>query len=116
MFRHYSFACFVAGLALSVPLQSQIVTTVAGNSSWGRVWHVVFDAAGNLYAADSDKHMVYKVTPTGTTTTIAGTGTAGYSGTAGWRPMRRFETLTMLWSHRTAPYIFPTRLIIASAR
>jgi uncharacterized protein (TIGR03437 family) len=83
VFRNYSFKWLLAGLALAVPLQSQIVTTVAGNSTWGQVWHSVIDAGGNLYVADSTKNVVYKVTTTGVTTTVAGTGTAGYSGDGG---------------------------------
>ena len=80
IFSNSSFIRVMAGLALALPLQSQIVTTVAGNSTWGQVWHNVMDAGGNIYTADYTHHMVYKVTPTGVTTTVAGTGTAGYSG------------------------------------
>lgn len=83
VFSNASFIRLVAGLALALPLQSQIVTTVAGNSTWGQVWHNVMDAGGNFYAADYTHHMVYKITPTGITTTVVGTGTAGYSGDGG---------------------------------
>jgi hypothetical protein len=38
------------------------------------------DASGNLYIADSNNNRVRKVTSGGTITTIAGTGTAGFSG------------------------------------
>lgn len=38
------------------------------------------DSAGNLYITDTENNRVRKVDPTGTITTIAGTGTAGYNG------------------------------------
>jgi hypothetical protein len=41
------------------------------------------DADGNLYIADTDNHRIRMVTPDGTISTIAGTGTAGYSGDEG---------------------------------
>jgi uncharacterized protein (TIGR03437 family) len=42
------------------------------------------DSAGNLYIADSDNHVIRKVTAaTGVITTVAGNGVAGYSGDGG---------------------------------
>jgi sugar lactone lactonase YvrE len=41
------------------------------------------DAAGNLYIADTNNHRVRKVSPSGTITTVAGTGTPGYNGDGG---------------------------------
>jgi myo-inositol-hexaphosphate 3-phosphohydrolase/streptogramin lyase len=41
------------------------------------------DANGNLYITDTENHRVRKVDSTGKITTIAGTGTAGYSGDNG---------------------------------
>jgi uncharacterized protein (TIGR03437 family) len=70
---------FTACLFLFVA-PAQIINTLAGNSSWGLVYNVAVDSAGNLYVADSTKHMVYKIDPLGSTTTIAGTGTAGNTG------------------------------------
>jgi uncharacterized protein (TIGR03437 family) len=43
----------------------------------------VYDANGNLFLADERNHRVRRVSLTGTITTIAGTGSAGYSGDGG---------------------------------
>jgi len=42
-----------------------------------------FDAAGNAYIADYADHRIRKVTPGGTISTYAGTGTSGFSGDGG---------------------------------
>src|ERR1700674_2234196 len=44
---------------------------------------MVFDAAGNLYFADSANNRIRRVDARGTITTIAGTGSTGYSGDGG---------------------------------
>ncbi len=44
---------------------------------------VAVDAAGNLYIADTSDNEIRQVTPAGTITTVAGIGTAGYSGDGG---------------------------------
>src|SRR5216683_7824 len=41
---------------------------------------IVFDTTGNLYVAETGNHVVRKIDPTGNITTIAGTGTQGFSG------------------------------------
>ena len=46
--------CFVCGLAA---ISAQTITSVAGNSSWGQIYNVSLDAAGNLYAADYTKRL-----------------------------------------------------------
>ena len=73
---------------------SGIITTIAGGGSGGdggpaveaglnRPSKVTFDRAGNLFIADSSNHRVRRVDTTGTITTVAGTGKAGYSGDGG---------------------------------
>ena len=42
-----------------------------------------FDAAGNLYFAETGNHVVRKVTPAGIITTVAGSGVQGFSGDNG---------------------------------
>ncbi len=44
---------------------------------------VAVDRAGNLYIADSENHRIRKVTADGQIDTVAGTGTAGFSGDDG---------------------------------
>ena len=75
-----------------------IITTVAGNGSPGfdgdngpatlasLYWPsgVAFDSSGNLYIADYGNHRIRKVAiGTGIITTVAGNGTAGFSGDGG---------------------------------
>lgn len=44
---------------------------------------LTFDAAGNLYIADSGNNKIRKVTPAGIISTVAGTGVGGFSGDGG---------------------------------
>jgi uncharacterized protein (TIGR03437 family) len=73
------------------------ITTVAGTGSYGfsgdggaatkaqlyYPWGVAVDPAGTLYVGDRDNHRVRKVTAGGTITTVAGTGSYGFSGDGG---------------------------------
>lgn len=77
--------------------QAGVITTIVGNGSNGfggdggpataasisEVFKLAIDANGNLYFGDHLNQRVRKVTPAGTITTIAGTGTQGYSGDGG---------------------------------
>jgi uncharacterized protein (TIGR03437 family) len=74
-----------------------VITTVAGTGFPGyngdniqgtkaqlnTPWRVTIDPAGNLYIADSVNDRIRKLAPNGTITTVAGTGSAGYSGDGG---------------------------------
>lgn len=75
---------------------SGIITTVAGNGSTTfngdgipatsagiSVNGIAVDRAGNLFIADRQNERVRKVAPGGIVTTVAGTGTMGYSGDGG---------------------------------
>ncbi|HZS40559.1 MAG TPA: NHL repeat-containing protein [Polyangia bacterium] len=73
-------------------------TTVAGNGTQGffdgsgsasgltefnSPMGVALDGAGNLYVADEGNHRIRKVAPDGSTSTVAGDGTAGFADTVG---------------------------------
>jgi len=74
-----------------------IITTVAGNGTAGYggdsgaaieamlngPMGITVDDSGNLYIADYDNHCIRKVDTGGIITTVAGNGTAGYSGNGG---------------------------------
>ncbi len=74
-----------------------IISTYAGNGTGGLSGDgglamaaelnfpgpILFDAYGNMYIADTNNDAVRKISTTGIITTIAGTGTQGYSGDGG---------------------------------
>jgi hypothetical protein len=76
---------------------SGTITTVAGtgtagysgdggpatNAQFDRPYSLDMDGSGNLFIADILNHRIRKVDASGTITTVAGTGTAGYSGDGG---------------------------------
>src|ERR1700730_15957121 len=76
--RRVSFFLFV--LALAAPVWAQNINSVGGNTSWGAVYNVSVDAAGNMYVPDQTKSVIYKVDTLGSATVVAGNGRAGYSG------------------------------------
>ncbi|MCU1458623.1 MAG: S-layer protein, partial [Actinomycetia bacterium] len=71
-----------------------VITTIAGNGTLGNSGNgaaatsamidqpngVVYDKAGNLYISDANSNVVRKVSPSGTISPFAGTGTAGNLG------------------------------------
>jgi sugar lactone lactonase YvrE len=84
---------------------SGIITTVAGNgvgtyagdggpATAASIYFpagINMDASGNLYIADYSNHRVRKVAPSGTITTFAGTGVAGFSGDGGPATAAKFD-------------------------
>ncbi len=70
--------------------QGTVVSTLAGNGSRGFVdgngssarfnkpTNVAVDAAGYIYVADYSNHCIRKITPSGSVSTLAGNGTAGF--------------------------------------
>jgi hypothetical protein len=82
------------------------ITTVAGTGTSGNTGdggpataarlntpvRLAFDAAGNLYIADSGNNKIRKVTPAGIISTVAGTGTAGNTGDGGQATAARLRT------------------------
>jgi len=71
-------ACVAIGSATPARAQTQATTLPLLLPS-----AVVFDAQGNLYFAETGNHVVRKVTPSGTITTVAGNGVQGFSGDNG---------------------------------
>jgi sugar lactone lactonase YvrE len=57
---------------------------------------LAMDAGGDLFIADSHNHRVREVAATGTITTIAGTGAAGFSGDGGAATAARLDLPTAL--------------------
>jgi uncharacterized repeat protein (TIGR01451 family) len=53
------------------------------NATFGGAYGLAVDRSGNLYIADSNNGCIRKVNPGGIITTVAGTGTPGYSGDNG---------------------------------
>ena len=84
----------VASICISLSIEAQIITTVAGNGVLGHTgdgypataaeisepYAVKFDKAGNLYISESVPCTIRKITPSGIITTIAGNGSCGYNG------------------------------------
>ena len=87
---------------------AQIITTVAGTGTAGysgdggaataaqihKPFGVITDRSGNLYISDDNNQRIRKVNPSGIITTIAGTGTTGYSGDGGAATAARLNSPT----------------------
>lgn len=84
-------------LVTPIPQSGPTITTVVGDGNLGysgdggpavsaqlhNPTAVATDASGNLYFADYLNHVIRRVDSNGTITTVAGNGTAGYSGDGG---------------------------------
>jgi len=79
-------------VSLPVASKAQTIQTVAGGSPTnlpalaaeiGNAAAVALDKAGNYYVVSSSLNQVFRVTPTGAITTVAGNGTPGFSGDGG---------------------------------
>lgn len=55
---------------------------------------VAYDSTGDLFVADANNHVVREITPTGTITTVAGSGAAGFGGDGGAATMALLDTPT----------------------
>lgn len=70
-----------------VDAQTGVLSTILGSGEVDSVTEspraAAVDADGNVYVADTAKSCVFRVGADGTTATVAGTGTAGFSGDGG---------------------------------
>lgn len=86
----------IASILFGFAAQAQIITTVAGGGTSGlgdgglaincelnNPIGIAVDAVGNIYIGDRDKNRIRKINTSGIIITIAGTGTAGFSGDGG---------------------------------
>ena len=95
--RHNLFIADTANHCIRKMDTNGIISTVAGNGTNGfsgdsglatnanlnSPGHIAFDAAGNLFIADTANHRIRKVDVNGLITTVAGNGDGGYSGDGG---------------------------------
>ena len=93
----------LTGLFLAPVAQAQIITTLAGNGSYGysgnggpatsaqlaMQFGIATDNAGNVYIADHDNNVIRVVNNMGVISTFAGNHTLGYSGDGGPATCRR---------------------------
>ncbi len=71
-----------AGNTLRKVTPKGVVTTIAGSAPFGRLDGVAVDAAGNVYAADRERHVIWKVSPDGSVAQLGGSELA--MGGSGW--------------------------------
>ena len=85
---------------------TNIITTIAGSDSYGYSgdggpaknalmmfpFDICLDPIGNLYISEYGGHRIRKISTDGTITTVAGTGTAGFSGDGGSASNARLNT------------------------
>ncbi len=91
------FLFLLINLSCEYDLEAQIINTFAGNGIPGYTgdggaaisaeihnpYGVAVDGSGNVYIADQNNNRIRKVNASGIISTIAGNGTAGYSGDGG---------------------------------
>ncbi|MES2701743.1 MAG: T9SS type A sorting domain-containing protein [Bacteroidota bacterium] len=106
MARHsLSVVLLAIATLISAPGKAQVITTVAGTTTWGYSGDggpalaaqmsprtVAVGATGNLFIADNGSHVIRKVSPAGVITTYAGNSTQGYSGDGGAATAAKLNT------------------------
>src|SRR5690348_2820313 len=74
---------WIAALLLSLSASPAHPQTQATATPLNLPSAIAYDSQGNLYIAEAGNHVVRKVDPAGNITTVAGTGTQGFSGDGG---------------------------------
>lgn len=89
------FICISTTLITNINAQNYFVSTYAGdgtsgnsngisfNASFNRPSSLCLDSLGNMYVADWGNHTIRKITAGGTVTTLAGSGSAGFTNGTG---------------------------------
>ena len=67
----------------SMPVGAQAQATQATTVPLMLPSGLAYDSAGNLFFAETSRHVLRKVTPAGVLTTVAGTGVQGFGGDGG---------------------------------
>jgi sugar lactone lactonase YvrE len=70
---------------------------MASNGSVGFAQSMAIDSAGNLYVAGGNRHYVFKITPGGAYSRVAGTGISGFSGDGGASTNAQVNNPVDLW-------------------
>ncbi len=71
--------------AAAAMLTNTLVSTLGAAGTWGasaefnHPYGVAVDVTGNIYVADLDNHLIRKVAPDGSVSTLAGSGVSGFS-------------------------------------
>ena len=92
---HRVFALLVL-LVLATTLRAQTLAaaapTPAGSVALLRPLGLAYDSQGDLFFAESGNHIVRRLDPAGNLTTVAGTGSQGFSGDTGPATMAQLDT------------------------
>ena len=96
-------------LPLLIPVSAQTQTSISAlTSPLILPSAVAFDSTGNLYIAETGNHVIRRVDPQGQITTIAGTGTQGFSGDNGPATQAQLDSPQGLALNATTLYIADT--------
>ena len=98
LISYIGFASIAFTLVPGTPIaQAQTITTIAGNgtmaysgdggqaaaAAFNQPRGMALDSSGDIFVADTNNSVIRKIGPDGIITTVAGNGTAGYSGDGG---------------------------------
>jgi sugar lactone lactonase YvrE len=82
-----------------------LVNGVGTNARFNNPYGVAVDSLGNIYVADQSNHCIRRISPSGDVTTIAGSGSAGFSDGTGTNARFYNPTHVALTSSGTTLYV-----------